>query len=152
MEHVDKAMENRVWQRVQSRPDPGEETVRRENLKPWILAAQENTAAYRSLSLQLIGKPWEGLRRLEGESSRMTQSLRGICALRGEPVKLTPLPAPREAPRRCLEKALRRSLRMHQELEGRGGDPEYGPVYRSLVRKMEDHCAALTEMLGRLEV
>ena len=152
MEHVDKAMENRVWQRVQSRPGSPEEPVRRENLKPWILAAQENTAAYRSLSLQLIGKPWEGLRRLEGESSRMTQSLRGICALRGEPVKLTPLPTPREAPRRCLEKCLRRSLRMYRELEGRCADPEFGPVFRSLARKTEDHCAALTEMLGRLDV
>ena len=152
MEHLDKAMENRVWQRVQSRQENQEELPRRDNLKPWILAAQENTAAYRSLSLQLIGKQWEGLRRLEGESSRMTQSLRGLCALRGEPVKLTPLPAPREAPRRCLEKALRRSLRMHQALEGQCADPEYGPVYRSLCRKTEDHCAALTEMLGRLEM
>ena len=152
MEHVDKAMENRVWQRVQSRQENQQELPRRDNLKPWILAAQENTAAYRSLSLQLIGKQWEGLRRLEGESSRMTQSLRGLCALRGEAVKLTPLPAPREAPRRCLEKALRRSLRMHQALEGQWADPEYGPVFRSLCRKIEDHCANLTEMLGRLEM
>ena len=152
MEHVDKAMENRVWQRVQSRPEIREEPPRRDNLKPWILAAQENTAAYRNLSLQLIGKPWESLHRMEMESSRMTQILRGLCALRGESVKLTPLPAPREAPRRCLEKALRRSLRMHRELEDACGDPEYGPVMRSLLRKMEDHCAALTEMLGRLEM
>ena len=152
MENVDKAMESRVWQRVQSRQEIKEEPPRRDNLKPWILAAQENTAAYRNLSLQLIGKQWEGLRQLETESSRMTQTLRGICALRGESVKLTPLPAPREAPRRCLEKCLRRSLRMHQELESRCTDPEYGPVMRSLLRKMEDHCAALTEMLGRLEM
>ena len=152
MEHVDKAMENRVWQRVQSRQEITPEPVRRDNLKPWILAAQENTAAYRNLSLQLIGRQWEGLRRLETESSRMTQSLRGICALRGKQVKLTPLPTPREAPRRCLEKCLRRSLRMHQELENRCADPEMGPVFRSLCRKTEDHCAALTEMLGRLDV
>ena len=152
MENVDKAMENRVWQRVQSRQELREDQPKRESLKPWILATQENTAAYRSLSLQLIGKQWEGLRRLEGESSRMTQSLRGLCALQGEPVKLTPLPAPREAPRRCLEKALRRSLRMYQALENRCGEPEYGPVFRSLCRKIEDHCANLTEMLGRLEV
>ena len=152
MENVDKAMESRVWQRVQSRQEIKEEPPRRDNLKPWILASQENTAAYRSLSLQLIGKQWEGLRRLETESSRMTQTLRGICALRGEAVKLTPLPTPREAPRRCLEKCLRRSLRMHQELESRCADPEYGPAFRSLLRKTEDHCAALAEMLGRLEM
>ena len=152
MENVDKAMESRVWQRVQSRQEPGPEPVRRDMLKPWILAAQENTAAYRSLSLQLIGKQWEGLRRMETESSRMTQSLRGICALRGESVKLTPLPSPREAPRRCLEKCLRRTLRMYQELEARCADPEYGPVFRSLLRQIEDHCTGLVEMLGRLEM
>lgn len=152
MENLDKAMESRVWQRVQSRQEITPEPVRRDNLKPWILAAQENTAAYRNLSLQLIGKQWEGLRRLEAESGRMVHSLRGICASRGESVKLTPLPAPREAPRRCLEKSLRRSLRMHQELESRCSDPEFGPVFRSLARKAEDHCAALTEMLGRLEM
>ena len=152
MEHVDKAMENRVWQRVQARQEPVGETQRRENLKPWILAAQENTAAYRSLSLQLIGKPWEGLRRLETESCRLTHSLRGICALRGEQVKLTPLPSPREAPRRCLEKCLRRTLRMRQALEGLCADGEYGPVFRSLLRQTEDHCASLTEMLGRMEM
>ena len=152
MEHVDKAMENRVWQWVQARQEPAGEIQRRENLKPWILAAQENTAAYRSLSLQLIGKPWEGLRRLEAESCRLTHSLRGICALRGEQVKLTPLPSPREAPRRSLEKCLRRTLRMRQALEGLCADGEYGPVFRSLLRMTEDHCASLTEMLGRLEM
>ena len=152
MEHVDKAVENRVWQRVQARQEPVGEIQRRENLKPWILAAQENTAAYRSLSLQLIGKPWEGLRRLEAESCRLTHSLRGICALRGEQVKLTPLPSPREAPRRCLEKCLRRTLRMRQALEGLCADGEYGPVFRSLLRQTEDHCASLAEMLGRMEM
>ena len=152
MEQVDKAMEGRVWQRVQAREESGNLQPRQDNLKPWILASQENTAAYRSLSLQLIGKQWEGLRRLETESSRITHSLRGICALRGEPVKLTPLPSPREAPRRSLEKSLRRSLRMHRELEIRCSDPELGPIFRSLLRRVEDHCAALAEMLGRLEI
>lgn len=150
MEHIDKAMENRVWQRVQSRREPPE--VRKDNLKPLILGAQENAAALRGLSVQLIGRPWEGLRWLETESSRMAQSLRGICVLRGENVKLTALPSPRETPRRCLEKCLRRSLQLHRELESRCDDPEYSPVFQSLARKAGDHAAALTEMLGRLEM
>ena len=150
MEQVDKAMESRVWQRVQARPDV--QLSQRDNLKPWILAAQENAAAFRNLSLQLIGKQWDGLRRLEGESSRMVHSLRGICALRGEPVKLTPLPTPREAPRRCLEKAFHRTCRIREEMEKRCADPEYGAVFRSLARRSEDQCAALAELLGRLEV
>ena len=149
MEQVDKEMECRVWQRVQAKP---EQPPHRDNLKPWILAAQENTAAFRNLSLQLIGKQWEGLRRLDTESSRMMHSLRGISALRGEPVKLTPMPAPRDTPRRCLEKSFHRSRRLWAEMESRSGDPEYGPVFRSLSRRAEDHCAALAEMIGRLDL
>ena len=152
MEQIDKAMESRVWQRVQSRQEQPVPQPRQDNLKPWILAAQENAAACRSLSLQLIGKQWEGLRRLETESSRMAQSLRGICALRGENVKLSPLPTPREAPRRSLEKCFHRSCRLRQEMESRCGDPECGPVFRSLTRRAEDHCCALAELIGRLDV
>ena len=149
MDHVDKEMETRVWQRVQARPA---ETPKRDNLKPWILAAQENTAAFRNLTLQLIGKQWEGLRRLETESSRMMHSLRGISALRGEPMKLTPMAAPKDGPRRCLEKSCHRSRRLWAEMESRCDDPDYGPVFRSLSRRAEDHCAALAEMIGRLEI
>ena len=150
MEQLDKDMECRVWQRVQAKQEP--ELPQRDNLKPWILAAQENSAAFRNLSLQLIGKQWEGLRRLETESSRMLHSLRGISALRGEPVKLTPMPAPKDVPRRSLEKSFHRSRRLWAEMERRIDDPEYGPVFRSLSRRAEDHCAALAEMLGRLDM
>ena len=151
MEKIDKHMENRVWQRVQARQEPADIQPRRDNLKPWILAAQENAAAYRSLELQLIGKQWDGLRRLEQESSRIVHSLRGISALRGEVVKLTPLPTPREAPRRTLEKSFHRSLRLWQELDSRCDDPEWGVVFRSLARRAEDHCVQLTELIGRLD-
>ena len=151
MDQVNKEMESRVWQRVQARPEEPN-LPQRDNLKPWVLAAQENAAAYRNLSLQLIGKQWEGLRRLETESSRMVHSLRGICALRGETVKITPLPVPREAPRRTLEKCFHRSCRLWAEMEKRREDDPHGVVFRSLGRRAEDHCAALAEMLGRLEM
>ena len=55
MEKVDKQMERRVWQRVQSRQDPPQPSPRQESLKPRVLEAQENTAVLRSLQLQLIG-------------------------------------------------------------------------------------------------
>ena len=67
MENVDKAMESRVWQRVQSRKPEEMPPMQRDNLKSCILAAQENAVACRNLSLQLIGKQWEPLRRLETE-------------------------------------------------------------------------------------
>lgn len=151
MEHLDKAMESRVWQRVQSRTQEETSPQQRDNLKSAVLAAQENAVACRNLSLQLIGKQWEPLRRLETENVKLAQCLRGICALRGEAVKLTPLTRPREAPRRCLEKCYRRTRKLWEEMDSRGSDPECGPVFRRLVRQTEEHCAILAELLGKLE-
>lgn len=152
MEHVDRQMEKRVWDRVRARePAASMPPLQRENLKPWILVAQENTAVLRSLQLQLIGKQWEGLRRLEGECNRMVLSLRGICTMQGETVKLNPVPTPREVPRRALEKCYHRTRRLWEEMQRRSADPEHGPVFRKLARQSEDHCAAMAEMLGKLE-
>ena len=152
MDQVDRQMEKRVWDRVRQRePGANMPQLQQDSLKPWILAAQENASAYRNLALQLIGKPWEGLRRLEQESSRSVWCLQGISALRGEGSKLTPLPVPRENPRRTLEKCYHRSRRLWEEMELRASDPEYGPVFRKLARQTEDHCAAVAELIGKLE-
>jgi len=151
MEKVDKQMEKRVWQRVQSRQEPAIPPARQESLKPWVLAAQETTAVLRSLQLQLIGKQWEGLRRLEADSTRMVQALRGVCQMQGETVRLNPVPTPKEMPRRALEKSFHRTRRLREEMAKRSLDTEYGIVFQSLGRKCEDLCAALAEMIGRLE-
>ncbi len=151
MEKVDKQMERRVWQRVQSRQETPAVPIVRENLKPWILVAQENTNLFRSLQLQLIGKQWECLRRLEADSARMVHTLRGICAMQGQTVRLTPIPAQKELPRRALEKSFHRTRRIRDEMERRCPDPEYGVVFHSLARRAEDHCAVLAELIGRLE-
>ena len=98
-----------------------------------------------------IGKQWEGLRRMETESGRMVHALRGVSCLLGETVKLNPVPVPKELPRRALEKSFHRTRRLRDEMEKRCGDPEYGIVFRSLARKAEDLCAAIAEMLGKLE-
>ena len=151
MEKVDKQMERRVWQRVQSRQDPPLPSPRQESLKPWVLVAQENTAVLRSLQLQLIGKQWEGLRRLENDSSRMVQTLRGLCQMQGETVRLNPVPTPREVPRRALEKSFHRTRRLREEMAKRCAEGEFAIVFQSLARKCEDLCAALAEMIGRLD-
>jgi hypothetical protein len=150
MDKLDKQMEKRVWQRVQSRqeisPPP-----RQESLKPWILVAQETTAVLRSLQLQLIGKQWDGLRQLERDSARMVHTLRGISAMQGQIVHLNPIPTPKEIPRRALEKSFHRTRRLREELERRCADGEYGFVFRNLVGKCDDLSTALAEMIGRLE-
>ncbi len=151
MEHVDKQMEHRVWQRVQSRQELPAPAPRQEPLKPWVLVAQENTAVLRSLQLQLIGKQWDGLRQLERDSARMVYALRGLGMLRGETIRLSPVPTPKETPRRALEKSFHRTRRLWQELEKRSADPEYAPAFRNLKEKAQDLSAAMAEMIGRLE-
>ena len=151
MDKVDKQMEKRVWQRVQSRQSTPAPLLRQESLKPWILVAQETTAVLRSLQLQLIGKQWDGLRQLERDSSRMVHTLRGISNLQGVPVRLSPIPTPKEPPRRALEKSFHRTRRLRDELERRCTEEEYGLVFRNLAQKCEEMCTSLAEMIGRLE-
>lgn len=151
MENVDRKLEERVWQRVAGREPPEIQPPRRDNLKPLILEAQLNAAAYRALALQLIGKPWENLRRMETESMKMAQSLRGICILRGESVKLAPVPQPREQPRKGLEKCFRRARMLWEEMDRRCADPEFAPVYLRLRQLAQEHCASAAELLGKLE-
>ena len=151
MEKVDKQMEKRVWQRVQGRQEIAAPLPRQETIKPWVLVAQENTAVLRALQLQLIGKQWEGLRRLEAESARTVHTLRGLCLLQGENIRLSPTPTPKELPRRALEKSFHRTRRLGDEMKKRIDDPEYGPVFHSLARRAEDHCATLAELIGRLD-
>ena len=150
MNNLDKQMEKRVWQRVQSRqetPVP----PRQESLKPWILVAQETAAVLRALQLQLIGKQWDGLRQLERDSARMVHTLRGISAMEGQIVRLSPVPTPKEMPRRALEKCFHRTRRLREELERRCADEQYGLVFRNLAEKCGELCTSLAEMIGRLE-
>ena len=151
MESLDRNMEQRVWKRVTAREEPNMPALQRENLKGLILEAQENAAAYRGLALQLIGKPWESLRRLENESMRQVYSLRGISALKGEWVKLNPCPQQRDQPRRTLEKCFRRHQRLWEEMDRRCSDPEFGMVFRKLRLQAEVQCAAAAELLGKLD-
>ena len=151
MEKLDRKMEERVWNRVQSRIMPDMPLLHRENLKLLILEAQENAVAYRTLALQLIGKPWESLKRLESESMRQVNALRGLSALQGEPVKLSPLPLQRDQPKRTLEKCFRRCRHLWEELDRRSADPEYGMVYRELRDLAGEQCAAAAELLGKLD-
>lgn len=151
MEKLDKDLQQRVWQRVQKREQQEMPPLQRDNLKPFILEAQENLAAVRHLQLQLIGKQWEPLRGMERELTRMIHTLRGICTLRGEKITLKPAVQPKDVPRRSLEKGFHRQRRLWEEMERRASDPEFAPVFRRLCRQGEDLTALWAELMGKLE-
>ena len=78
----------------------------------------------------------------------MVQTLRGLCQMQGETVRLNPVPTPREVPRRALEKSFHRTRRLREEMAKRCAEGEFAIVFQSLARKCEDLCAAMEEMIG----
>ena len=93
---LDREMQRRVWERVQRREPEQMLPLKRENVKPLLYPAQENSAAYQSLSRRMPGKDAEKCRRLHQETQKCIACMKGMCRLRGEQVKLQPLPAPKE--------------------------------------------------------
>lgn len=150
MEKLDKELQNRVWQRVQQRQLPDMPTLGRENLKPLILAAQENSQAYQDVSRRLPGEDSQKLRRLRKETQGAIACMKGICHVLGEPVKVPQLTPEKEPVKRTLMKCCHRERRLWAEWDQRGADPEFGPVYRQLARQAAEHWAALLELLGNM--
>ena len=149
MEKLDTDLQNRVWQRVQGKnPAPTPEKL---NLKPWMLAAQQNGAAYQSLLRSFGGREGEQLKRLQTESGRCVACMKGLCRLRGEKVKTMPLPQSRDNPRQLLEKCYHRERNLWQQLEQHSGDPEHGIVFARLAQQAKEHCVTIMEILGRME-
>ena len=151
MEKLDKELQSRVWQRVQSRDKMEMPTLGQENLKPLILTAQENLTAYQQLGRQIQGKNGEKIGKLRQETNRAIACMKGICRLRGEPVKNPPLPAEKEPANRALMKCYRRERSLWSDWERLAGDPEYGPVYAGLCHQAREHCVTIMELLGSLD-
>lgn len=151
MEELDRDLQRRVWQRVQSREKIEMPQLRQDNLKPMILTAQENSVAYQNLSRQMTGKDSEKLKRLYQESQKCIACMKGICRLRGEQVKVPKLNSQKEPNRRALEKCYHRERRLWSDWEQREMDAEHGVVYGRLAQQAREHCVTIMEVLGNLE-
>ena len=151
MEKLDKDLQSRVWQRVQSREKMEMPQLGQENLRPMILEIRENQLAYQNLGHQMAGKDGEKLRRLQQESQKSLACLKGICAVRGEPVQIPQWNPGKEPVKRALMKCCHRERKLTLELEQMSTDPEYGPVYRQLSRQAAERWSGVLELLGGLE-
>lgn len=151
MEKLDKELQNRVWQRVQSREKLEMPQLGQENLKPQIMALQENHQAYHYLSRQMAAKDGEKIRRLQQETQKCIACLKGICFARGEPVQVPQLNIGKEPAKRVLMKCYHRERKLCAELDRLAADPEYGPVYGHLSRQAGKRCAEVLELLGDIE-
>ncbi len=151
MEKLDKELQTKVWQRVQSRDKLEMPQLGQENLKPLLLEARENQLVYQNLVHQVAGKDGEKLRRLQQENQKCVACLKGICGIRGEPVQAPQLNPGKEPPRRALMKCYHRERKLCSELERLYTDLEFGPVYGYLSRRAGERCAGVLELLGGLE-
>lgn len=149
MEELDRDLQKRVWQRVQ-----GKETMPplgKQNLKPWMLTAQENAVAYQGLSRIFTGREAEQMKRLQQESQKCIACMKGICRLRGEKIKLGQLPQGSENQRRILEKCYHRERQLWEHFERQATEPEHGIVFARLAQQAQEHCVTIMEILGRME-
>ena len=151
MENLDKELQTRVWQRVQSREKLEMPPLAQENLKPMLLAVQENRQVYQNLSHQIPGKDAERLRRLQQESQKCIFCMKGICCARGETVQVPQLNVGKEQPKRALMKCYHRERKLCSEMDRMSADPEYGLISGDLSRLARERCAAVLELLGELE-
>lgn len=151
MEKLDRELQSRVWQRVQSRERLEMPALGQENLKPLILTAQENYQTYQTLSRQMQGKDGEKLRRLQQESQKCIACMKGICRVRGEQVKVPQLTVEKEPPKRALMKCYHRERKLWSDWEQWAGEPEHGLVYGRLAQQAREHCVTIMEILGNLE-
>ena len=151
MEELDRDLQRRVWDRVQSRQDTQMPPLKQENVKAFLLPVQENSAVYQQLGRQMPGKDGEKIRRLHQESQRCIACIKGICRLQGEQVKLKPLLPPKEPARRLLERCYHREKRLWSAWEQRSVDPEHGVVFGRLSQQAREHCVTIMEILGEME-
>ena len=148
MESFDQEKARRIWERVNggqnAAPDPNTLTA---------LMAQELTdaALLARLSKQIGGRGGDLLHLAQG-CRQHAGYLRGICAMicKDRPNPAVPTPAVTSASgalRTCYVNCLRRM----REYEAMSPDPDYGPVFRNMADTSRHQCAALLELIGKVE-
>ena len=143
MEHIDTALEQRVWQRVHAEEQAtGLQT----------LAAGEQTAAavYLMLSKMLQGPEKAILRQLFERERSHSRWLNGIHLLQtGQRLTARAAPPENDRPEVALRKCYARTLQAIRTYEQRQNDPEFGHVFRELTRQEQEHCRMILDILGR---
>ena len=150
MEQLDREMQRRVWERVQSREPTQMPHLPREGVRHLLYPAMENMTAYRNLSRRLPGKTGEIMARQYREMRKDIACMKGICRLRGEPVKPLRVVLPQDPPRRMLEKCYHREKQFQEAFASRSEDTDYGGAFRKLADQSRNRSVQLLELLGEM--
>lgn len=149
MDHIDSALEKRVWDRVRT------EAPQQEEFYPgvWTVRELETAKTCEELSRRMTGGPRVTLQSIAREDRRHLDCMKGMCILtRGtcpSPAASTrQYPTPVEA---ALRKLYAMKLRAAREYRAHTANPEYGIVFAQLAQQEEHHCRQLLELLGQLQ-
>ena len=139
---LDKAMAERVWQRVQgSSSDPAK------GILEMILEEWQDARLYRHLANQFSGTIRQKLLKMAGEEDSHTACLKGIYTLITGKQPRVPTLLPQHTGS-LLRMCYGREMQRLAKYEARAQDPEYGRIFRDMAQQERQHCRLLLEILG----
>ncbi len=148
MDPIDPKTAQQVWQRVAAAPAPG---ISPGDLHSLIIPAMETASLYRTLAASLSGRQKEAALLLAAGQQDTVYALRGMQQMAfGKGVSGKGSPPPRQKAPRILNECYRRAKAALAEYTARIIHPEYGPVFRQLAAREEEHCAKILTLLGQL--
>ena len=146
MKNYDPKTAARVWERVQTTAIPAADgQVILQLITDELLEA----STFLRLSKRLPA--YSALRQISQQDQAHAACLKGVYTMiTGEKPKYIPAVATDDPPDIVLRRCYGRKMRALAQYESRLTDPQYGHIFRSLVRQEQEHCRMILEVMGTL--
>lgn len=151
MESIDRNLQQRVWQRVRSDPEPPPEPPRSTVTGPegFLLEELTDAALLQRLASSARESRATALRQAASQCQNRAAVLRGLCRLNSTPLPTAPKPKPIDNPDATCRFVLGNLLRRTGEYEKLCSHGEYGPIYLLLTARTRESALLLTQALGK---
>lgn len=154
MESINRQMERRVWQRVQSQQSLPTPSAPAAGLAPegLLLDAVTDGAVFSQLAKQTKAPVSTMLSQLAQQQRSQAAALRGLCRLAGTPLPAyTPAPVRQEDLLLTLRRCMGRLLRRQQEFRRLSDHGEFGCVYRQMEQQEGQSILLLSQVIGTVK-
>ena len=147
MESIDPQKAAQVWQRVQGREVRG---LTPQVLQEMIVEEWTDKIIYQQLADRFSGKERTLLRQMGQQEQEHLICLQGIYVLLcDKPPNLGIQPPELGGTRQLLRRCYGREMRTIARYESFSEEPEYGGVFRQLIRQEWEHCRKLLQLLAK---
>ena len=134
----------KIWQRVK-----GESPPVMDGLPGLVAGSLARAALYSTLARQVQGPGRSILQQLQEEEQHCARCMKGIYRfVSGTPMNVGTVPLSSDKFEVALRKCYGQTLKAMSACNARSYDPEYGPVFRMLAAKTQEHCCKLAELMG----